>query len=395
MANETKLTWAKAHSYWLDKTDLLYSSVTARYLFQVLNILARESSAGGEILIGDKPATVKDISHRVNLPPEETTSALKELEAIDLVSLENETILLVDYVRDQVLSGDDLSMSKTRDYGRMRTRKHEGKETNRDRVVKIKAKDVIRSLGGTGLLNPNTITQILNITNTKSSKNAVTEIRKILEDDKENDQDFLSVCYDLGYIPFDDSSAYDQVWEMLKNQKPEFQKTSDTLPATTKASEFEKETKAETPTQNKRFRGWDESNEIQNTFVTLHSKDIREIILQHPEYISKIFGSDNDEISKFFERWDVNEWIYSLLEKNGWKLKMDDEALKAMIEVGNETLKALGSFNAKPFKVDDFEKLNKKYFGNTLDKNNYIPYQFYDDEIPPEPEEPESEEYPF
>lgn len=389
MANETKLTWAKAHLYWLDKTDLLYSSVNARYLHQVLNMLARESSAGGALLVGDKPATVRDISHRVNLTPEETVSALKELENIDLVSLDNEIIFVVNYIRDQVLSGDDLTVTKSRDYGRMRTRKHDGKETNRDRVVKSKARDVIRALGGTGFLNPNMITQILDIPNRKLSKNAVTEIKKILEDDKENDQDFLSVCYDLCYMPHDESSAYDQVWEILQNQK-----LSDTPPETINASEIEIETKAENPKKNKSFRGWDESNEIQNTFVTLHSKDMREIMLKNPEYISKIFDSDKDDVLKYFERYDVNEWIYKLLEDNGWKLRFDDEALKAMIEVGNNTLKALGPEWVKPFSMDDFEKLNKKFFGDTLDQETYNPHQL-DDEIPPEPEEPESEEYPF
>ena len=222
MANDTNLTWAKAHSYWLASTDYLYSSIEARYLYQVISIIARESSSGGALLVGDKPMTSRDIAHRANMTPEEVESALQELENINWVSREGGVISLVNYVKEQVLNGDDLSITKSRDYGRIRKRRFDDKETNRDRVVKSNGLQILNALNDLGYINQNGMTQFFADTNKKSASKAVTDLKKFLDENKETDQDFLSVCYDMGYIPLDDGDAFDKVWNHInKNQDSE------------------------------------------------------------------------------------------------------------------------------------------------------------------------------
>lgn len=389
MANDTKLTWAKAHAHWLGSTDFLFASVNARLLWFCLNILARESSAGGALLVGDRPMSVKDVAYRINLNPDEVESGLQELENINWVTRENGVIFIIDYFMEQALNGDDLSTAKSRDYGRMRSRKFEGKETNRDLVVKSNAASVIRALDGMGYLTPNTISQVLYVTNHKTANKAVVDLKNFLAENGKNDQDFLSVCYDSGYIPLDDGAAYDQIWETLQGTDKEIiSEAPETPPETpTEALEMPLERQPETI---KRFRGWDEDSEIQNLFVTLHTRNFREFLLKNPDYVNKIFRSDINEILRFLEDPNADEWLYGVLETNGWSLKSDDEALKAMIEVGDATLKNRGPELAKPFRVDDFEKLNQKYFG---DGDNVISESVKN--ISPDPEELEEGEYPF
>lgn len=345
MANETRLTWAKAHSHWLESTDFLFSSPNARLLWFALNIFAREASAGGALLVGDKPMTVQDIAYKVNLQPDEVESALQELEKISWVTREGEIIFIVDYVKDQVLSGDDLTVTKSRDYGRMRTRKHDGKETNRDRVVKSKARDVIRALGGTGFLNPNMITQILDITNRKLSKNAVTEIKKILEDDKENDQDFLGACYDLGYIPLDDSSAYDQVWEMLKNQKPESQKPSDTTKNKINLSDGRGTT----------------TNEIIEKFCKLKISLIQTILADSMDTLDIVFTTHVDDVKNWLKNFnydaDAGKKFSEIILENGWSLSDTNASLKQILIWGDQCVKYTTAYDY----WDEFEKLATKY----------------------------------
>jgi DNA-binding transcriptional regulator YhcF (GntR family) len=364
MANDTKLTWAKSHSFWLDHTNFLYTSLNARYLWFTLNIIARESSAGGALLVGDKPISIGDIAHRINMKPEDVESSLKELEKIGWVTREEKTVFIVDYIREQVLSGDELAAEKTRDYRRMRQRKKRDNIKNRDRVVKSNATVVVRALGDLGFLDTNSIKQIINVTNKKTANKAINGFRKVLENnDEKNSQDFLTVCYDLGYIPLDDGFAFDQIWEMIE--------TTDTTQERTGTPTREKSGEGvDIPHDHDANgietvwdinEGWNPDNEIHQKFVTLRTSLVHKALSENMEKIKLLFPNQDSEVKTWVENYDHEknslEFFFDVIKEKGFELAETKNALKQILIFGDWCVHQTSVYKF----WDDFKELGKKH----------------------------------
>lgn len=154
---ETKPTWAKVPINLLDDIDFLELSESpdpiAVYFMGLL--LAKESGAGGTVMIRNKPASLKNLAYSMGYygKEEELKNCLLKLDKAGYVRYENEILFYPDYAILQVMSVAETKILYDGICQSIYTHRFNKTETSFDKVLMIPYQTIYKKIGKEKILS--------------------------------------------------------------------------------------------------------------------------------------------------------------------------------------------------------------------------------------------------
>jgi hypothetical protein len=239
----TKPTWAKVPIDLLDDIDFLELSESpdpiAVYFMGLL--LAKESGAGGTVMVRDKPASLKNLAYRMGYyqKEKELESCLLKLDKAGYIRFEDQILFYPEYAILQAMSVAERKILYDGICQRIYTHRHSKTETNFDKVLMIPFQTIYSKIGKE---------KILSILDSPSE-----DVEKGLEnlyEENYNANLVKAIIIELKSKFINDEKKFEEIFNLLESEKEE------TPPET--PSELQLETTQErtgTPTSEKSGEG--------------------------------------------------------------------------------------------------------------------------------------------
>ena len=134
MASDDRGLWIKLYQNLIDDPVFMRMTDTAKAVYHELYCLAGKSDANGLILAGGKVASLDDIAFLLRRPDDLLKVGISELEANELISLDDNQVIVTRYSDEQV------SREERREQWRIRQERHreKEKESNKEKEKELK-----------------------------------------------------------------------------------------------------------------------------------------------------------------------------------------------------------------------------------------------------------------